>query len=226
MSESESFIEEVSEEVRRDRLFALFRRYGWIAILAILLIVGGAAYNEWNKSQILAERQAKGDMLLAALNASAGEERLNALEAAAAASSGAEANLVRMHQAAALVDAGDEAAAVDILLSIAADPDAGVIYGDLARLKVAMMQHDAEATAPLLDQLTTPGRPFRLLALEVRAQRKVDDGDTDGAIGDLIAILEDPQTTPALRERAERLTVILGGEVPENAQLLPLTQDG
>lgn len=226
MSESESFIEEVSEEVRRDRLFALFRRYGWIAVLAIVLIVGGAAYNEWNKAQITADRQARGDMLLDALDASAGADRLAALEDAVAASDGAEANLVRLHQAAAMVDAGDETGAVEILMNIASDPDAGVIYGDLARLKVALMQHDADETAALLDQLTTPGRPFRLLALEVRAQRKLDAGDADGAIGDLNAILEDPQTTPALRERAERLTVILGGEVPENAQLLPLTQDG
>lgn len=226
MSESESFIEEVSEEVRRDRLFALFRRYGWIAVLAIVLIVGGAAYNEWNKAQITVDRQARGDMLLDALDASAGADRLAALEGAVAASDGAEANLVRLHQAAAMVDAGDETGAVEILMNIASDPDAGVIYGDLARLKVALMQHDADETAPLLDQLTTPGRPFRLLALEVRAQRKLDAGDADGAIGDLNAILEDPQTTPALRERAERLTVILGGEVPENAQLLPLTQDG
>ena len=31
MSNPDSFIEEVTEEVRRDKLFALFRKYGWIA---------------------------------------------------------------------------------------------------------------------------------------------------------------------------------------------------
>ena len=43
MSETDSFIDEVNEEVRRDRLYAALRRYGWIAIVAVLAIVGGAA---------------------------------------------------------------------------------------------------------------------------------------------------------------------------------------
>ena len=51
MSETDSFIEEVTEEVRRDRLFALFRRYGWIVLVLIVLVVGGAAWNEYRKAQ-------------------------------------------------------------------------------------------------------------------------------------------------------------------------------
>ena len=49
MSDTDSFIEEVSEEVRRDRLFGLFRKYAWVAILLVILIVGGAAFNEYRK---------------------------------------------------------------------------------------------------------------------------------------------------------------------------------
>ena len=55
MSDTDSFIEEVSEEVRRDRLFKLMKRYGWIAILAVLLLVGGAAFNEVRKARQAAE---------------------------------------------------------------------------------------------------------------------------------------------------------------------------
>ena len=43
MSNPDSFIEEVTEEVRRDRLFALFRKYGWIGVVLVLAIVGGAS---------------------------------------------------------------------------------------------------------------------------------------------------------------------------------------
>ena len=70
MSNTDSFIEEVTEEVRRDRLYALMRRYGWIAVLAILLLVGGAAWNEWRKAQAQARAAAFGDAILAALAAS------------------------------------------------------------------------------------------------------------------------------------------------------------
>ena len=40
MSDTDSFIDEVTEEVKRDRLFATMRKYGWIAVLIVLLLVG------------------------------------------------------------------------------------------------------------------------------------------------------------------------------------------
>ena len=36
MSDTDSFIDEVTEEVRKDRLYGYLRRYGWIAVLVIL----------------------------------------------------------------------------------------------------------------------------------------------------------------------------------------------
>ena len=67
MSETDSFIDEVTEEVRRDRLFAMFRKYGWIGILGVLLIVGGAAWNEWQKARAEAAAQSFGDKVAAAM---------------------------------------------------------------------------------------------------------------------------------------------------------------
>ena len=49
VSDTDSFIEEVSEEVRRDRLFKIFKKYAWVAVLIVVLLVGGAAFNEYNK---------------------------------------------------------------------------------------------------------------------------------------------------------------------------------
>ena len=42
MSNSDGFIEEVTEELRRDQMLAKLKKYGWIAVLAVLLIVGGS----------------------------------------------------------------------------------------------------------------------------------------------------------------------------------------
>ena len=36
MSDTDSFLQEVSEELRRDRLYRNIRKYGWIAILFVL----------------------------------------------------------------------------------------------------------------------------------------------------------------------------------------------
>jgi len=63
LSQSDSFIEEVTEEVRRERLFALARRYGWIVVLALVLVIGGAAALEWRKAQARAAAQVLGDRI-------------------------------------------------------------------------------------------------------------------------------------------------------------------
>ena len=67
MSETDSFIQEVSEEVRKDRLFALMRKYGWIAVLVVLLVVSGTAYREYSITTDALEAQKTGDAILAAL---------------------------------------------------------------------------------------------------------------------------------------------------------------
>ena len=67
MSETDSFIDEVTEEVRRDKLFALFRKYGWIGIALVLVIVGGAAWTEWRKLTARSAAQSFGDAIVAAL---------------------------------------------------------------------------------------------------------------------------------------------------------------
>ncbi|WP_159075214.1 hypothetical protein [Celeribacter baekdonensis] len=41
MSQTDSFIDEVTEEVRRDKFYAFLRRFGWIGILAVCVLVGG-----------------------------------------------------------------------------------------------------------------------------------------------------------------------------------------
>ena len=91
MSNPESFIDEVTEEVRRDRLFALLRRYGWIGVVAVLALVGGAAWNEITKAQAIARAQAFGDGVLAALEAPDPAARRAALSAVPA--TGAQAAL-------------------------------------------------------------------------------------------------------------------------------------
>ncbi len=81
MSNPDSFIEEVTEEVRRDKLFAMFRKYGWIGGLLVVGIVGGAAWNEWQKSQAMARAEGFGDAMLEALDQGGEAERQAAIAA-------------------------------------------------------------------------------------------------------------------------------------------------
>ena len=67
MSNNESFIQEVSEEVRRDRLYRILKKWGWIGIAMIVALVGGASFNEWNKDSKMNSARNLGDRVLSAV---------------------------------------------------------------------------------------------------------------------------------------------------------------
>lgn len=215
MSETDSFIEEVSEEVRRDRLFALMRKYGWIGILAVILLVGGAAYNEWRKSTEMAAAQGLGDSLLNALEHDNHEARAAALAKVTAEDAGAQA-LVDMLKAAEAQTAGDKAAASAILTTLSNDASLPTAYRDLATLKLVLLAGADMAVDERRAKLATlaiAGAPFRLLAEEQLAMLDVETGDNAAAISRLKDITSDVEVTAGLRRRASQLIVVLGGEI-------------
>ena len=204
MSQSDSFIEEVTDELRRDRLFALLRRWAWVGVLAVLLIVGGAAVREWRLARAQAEAEARGDALLAAFEAGDAEA------VAAVPAEGAADGVVAL-----LAAAADPEAAAARLEAVAADPALPPRYRDLAVLKAVMATPDAavEERRARLEAIAGPGAPYRLLAEEQLALLAVEAGDADAALARLAAILEDAEATPGLRERARQLVVALGGSL-------------
>jgi hypothetical protein len=211
VSNSDSFIDEVTEDLRRDRLFGLMRRYGWIAVIAILVLVGGAAWNEWQKVQRQAAAETAGTSLLAALrqpDAGARAAAISALEVR-----GGEAAAVLLIEAASLVEAGDAAAADARLRTVADDPAHPRVWRDLAALKRVMIAGSALAAADraaVLDALAAPGAPFRILALEQRALALVAAGDRDGAITVLEDLMVDQESSPEVRVRSAQILVALG----------------
>ena len=216
MSESDSFIEEVSDEVRRDRLYGYLRRYGWIGVLAVVLIVGGAAVNEWRKARAQAEARATGDALLAALETADADARQNAL--AGVEIDGGAGDVVSLLFGAERLAADAPAAAAEALRPLAQDPDAPAIYSDLAALKLVMLGDagvDETTRAQLLERLSAAGAPYRLLAREQQAHAHISAGRPDEAVSVARELLEEQGLTPGLRQRLAQLIVALGGELPQ-----------
>jgi len=89
-----------------------------------------------------------------------------------------------------------------------------------------LIEPETDAAPALIEELSALDRPFRLLAIEQRALASVRSGDVEAALTDLTAIIQDNLTTQDLRERAQQLTVVLGGEVPQIPSLLPTSEDG
>ena len=214
MAEQDSFINEVSEEVRRDRLFALLRRYGWIAVLLILLLVGAAGWNEWRKASAQAEAEALGDAILSALEVGDGAQQRTALEAIDTGENPGASALVGLLLSGVERQDGQSAAAAARLQAMATDPGLPQLYRDLAALKAVMLAGEdlsPEDRIARLQPLALPGAPYRLLALEQMALAEIARNDGEAALERLGEIVADGQATPSLRLRASQLMVALGG---------------
>jgi hypothetical protein len=214
VSTPDSFIEEVAEEVRRDRLFALFRRYGWIGGVLVAALIGGTIWTEWSRAQATARAEAFGDALIDALDQGSPAERRAALAAIPA--DGGQAALLQLVLATDPDE--DRAATLAALDQVAADATISPVYRDLAVLRRVLV---AGAEMPLADRrlalegIAAPGRPYRPLAAELLAYLLVEEGRTDDAIAAMTALMQDQEASGALRARLGQMVTALGGTLPE-----------
>jgi len=225
VSNSDSFIDEVTEELRRDRLFRLFRRYGWIAILAVVLIVGTAAFFEWRKARATGEARALGDALYAALDRETPQSRATALADITAEGPAA---ALRDFLASAQATEFDADAAGALLERIAADEAIRPIYRDLATLRLTMIPDYpmfSDAKLERLAPLTVPGAPLRLPAMEQMAYVHAERGETGQAIDLMRQIARDAEASQGQVQRANDLIVALGGQTDAAGTAAPPPSD-
>jgi|TARA_E500000305_G_scaffold111613_1_gene126123 hypothetical protein len=213
LSQTDSFIDEVTEEVRRDKFYAFLRKFGWIGILAVCVLVGGAAWNEYAKAQARTQAEAMGDALTAALEGADATARAQAL-----AEIGGEGDvrvITAMLRAGELHAAGDAKGAIAALAPFTADAMLDPVYRDLAVLKTAMIgagDIPAEERVSQLAGIAAPGAPYRLLAEEQIAAAQVEMGQVEAAIDGYRAISQDGEASNALRRRALQMIVALGAD--------------
>jgi hypothetical protein len=220
MSDTDSFINEVTEEVRRDKLYAALRKYGWIGVVVVAAIVCGAAYSEYSKSQVRAQAQAAGDSMLAALALDDSADRAAALAKVELENPSANAILSLM-TAAEQSEAGETVAANETLQGVVNTADLPLIYRQIASFKaLALSAGDLPAAERRTgyEAFSQPGNPLRLLAQEQLALIDIETGDAAAALVRFQAIIDDSETTSDLQQRALQVMVALGAE-PDLTQL-------
>ncbi len=213
MSNPDSFIDEVNEELKRDRLFAAMRKYGWIAVVAVILIVGGAAYNEYRKAQITAESQAFGDEILSALDTDDATGRAEALASIEA--EGAREGILSLRLGAAELMADDREGAMAALAQVENNADLPPSYRQIAALKRVIVGGSLipiDERRATLQGLSAPGGAFRPLALEQLVLLDVEAGEREAALEGARALLQEPDLTDGLRRRVVQMIVVLGGD--------------
>ncbi len=204
MTDGDGFIQEVTEDLRRDRMLGLWRRWGPVVIGGLVALVGVSAFLAWRDH---AREQAARDLGGRLIAATEGPDPAAAL--AALGETGVAARLV---EAAARADAGDPDGAAALYDALADDAASGRAIAAFAALRAVQLRAASlgpEATAAALGPLTAGDGPFRLLALEARGNARRLSGDAAGARADLEAALLDPAATEALRARAAAALALL-----------------
>ena len=212
MSDTDSFLQEVSEELRRDKLYRNIRKYGWVAILLVILIVGAATYREYLKSQAQTEAELFGTSIIDALNEKNVADRIAKLQKINAPGENAKAIVAMLLSAEAT---GDETKIFEMstLSDVTEKLSIDAHYRDLLDFKILLGSSeimDIDERVKAFEGLSKPGNPFRLLAEEQIALIELELGNTEIAIQKISQILLDAELTTGLRNRATQMLIALG----------------
>lgn len=207
---------EVDEELRRENLEKLWKKYGRALIglaVAIILVVAGLqawqAY-ERNRRQDLSDRFSAA-LALAAADRSAG---LAALAEMSEADGAGYAGLAAFQEARLRAATGDVEGAVSLWDRIAANGGLGPGFRAVATLLSVMHQIDSGDPAALrarLEPLSGAGEPFRASAIELLALIALRQGDAKGAKDLYARISDDPAAPSGLRARAAQMIAAIEG---------------
>ena len=205
-------MQEVSEELRRDRLYRNIRKYGWIAILLVIVIVGAATYREYQKSLAETEAELFGTSIIDALNEKNEADRILKLQKINPPGENAKAIVAMLLSAEAT---GNESATfkMSTLSNVTNSLSIDTQYRDLLNFKILLGSSEImglDERMKSFEGLSKPGNPFRLLAEEQMALIELELGNNDNAIEIISQILLDAELTAGLRNRATQMLIALG----------------
>ena len=215
MSNNESFMQEVSEEVRKDRFYRILKKWGWVGIALIVALVGGASFNEWNKESKINSARNLGDRVLAAI-ASKDVIDLKEIEI-----KNVSQDIFIKNLMSAILFSDDKLdASKKALEEIGGIPEITKTYKDLNAFKLGLLllksgNLTGEERFDVFEALVEPGSPFRSLAKEQQALILIEQGNIELAIKTLMEITDDSETTDTLRRRVAQLRISLGSD-PNN----------
>ena len=211
-----ALMREVDEELRRDQAVALWRRYGKLAAIAVVVaLLALAAFLYWQHHQeTVAEAEA---VKLQDAYDAWGRNQLPAATKDFQALSGSRSQGYRVSaifsQADLLLAKQDLKGAAAKFALVANDSSVAQPFRDLALIRQTTAEYDAlkpEVVVQRLKSLATPGNPWFGSAGELVAVAYVRQGKTDLA-GKLFGeIAKDEDAPDSLRQRAVQMAGVLG----------------
>ena len=196
MVESESFIKEVSEEVKRDKLFKLLNKFKWSLFSLIILLVGAVGGYEYYKFDKKARAQKNGEFLVSAIEnlenngQTVTEEIDNEFISV----------LIKLNEAKYFEEKGDIKSATEAYKHIISNYVENKFFNHYSKLQLYLMDPakslSEKEKIEVLDELSAPDGPLKLLALEQKLYLYVKINDLDNIKSQVKLILSDQAITP------------------------------
>ncbi len=213
----DNFIREVNEEFRKERIKALWDRYGAVVVAAIVLILVGTAgyvgYRYWDETRANASGDAY-SQALALADSGKTDEAIAAFSQLEKDGYGAYPLLARMRAETVKAESGDVAAAIQDFDAVAADNAIPSILRDMARLRAALLLVDHGSFADVssrVEALTGDTNPLRHSAREALGLAAWKDGKSADALKLFDQIIADEAAPGGVRERATVMAGLIRG---------------
>lgn len=205
-------IDEINEEIKQERMKALFAKYGKVvtgfAAAVVALVAAIQGYGMYQDS-------VRAKAATAYFNALGQEEIGAALEASQGDLAGGYQMLARFVTAAELVRDEDSDGAYDVYATLAADSTVAPIYRHFAAMQAVIHAPEAvdtDSLRQLVQPISQTAGPTQGLALELMADLALRDGDIQGAKAALEKITALQDIPNGLRQRAATLAIVLGSK--------------
>ena len=196
MVESESFIKEVSEEVKRDRLFKALNKFKWPLFALIVLLVGAVGGYEYYKYDKKTKAQKNGEFLISAIeglkeNGQTVTEKIDNKFTAV---------LIKLNEAKYFEEKGDMKSASAAYNYIISKYGENKFFNHYSKFQLYLMDPAKSLSdvkkIKILDELSAPDGPLKLLALEQKLYVYVKTDDLENIKLQINLILSDQAITP------------------------------
>ena len=196
MGESESFIKEVSEEVRRDRLFKLLNKFKWPLFALIILLVGAVGGYEYYKFDKKSKAQRNGEFLMSAIENLNNDGQIVTEEI----DNKFVSVLIKLNEAKYFEKEGDIKSATATYNNIISKYGDNKFFNHYSKFQLYLMDPAEslrdKAKITVLDELSAPDGPLKLLALEQKLYLYVKINDLENIKLQVNLILSDQAITP------------------------------
>jgi hypothetical protein len=177
-----NLFDEVKEDLERQRLEALWKKYGiWVVLMALVAVLATAASTTYHSWQSEHNQKITTALLAAGKGEADPLKTVDNLQTFASENSGTkEASLALLHAGTSAADKGDKDKAIKIFDIVAHDDKADLAFRQLGDLLSVQLQMDSADPAVLigrLQPLTEEHAPWRFSALETEGYLALRMGD-------------------------------------------------